>query len=123
MVLWISNLFVVLYLPYLAIWAGGGPWANDASYVQGDWFGYGFLPALVATIVFAGYLLTWGWLASLVDYRLRDGLLFLIPIYGWIFIATILYRLCAYQVRDWPPAPEHRVPGRLEARFRRLIAW
>jgi len=121
-VLFVANLFLILYAPYVAIWVGGGPWVNNASFIIWDWNGYGLLPTVVGTIVWGAYLVAWAQVATLVAFRRRDALLWLIPIIGLVFTARILYRLCAYQVKDWPPAPEVYAVGPIEARLRLLGA-
>ena len=46
-----------------------------------------------------------------VAYRKRDGLLFLIPVYGFVFGCKICWRLAALPHRDWPPRPTPRPTG------------
>ncbi|GAA0379987.1 hypothetical protein Acor_01460 [Acrocarpospora corrugata] len=46
-------------------------------------------------------------LARRVSYRARDGLMYLIPIYGaLVFAPTVFWRVVHLPLRDWPPRPE-----------------
>ncbi|GAA1019753.1 hypothetical protein Aple_060960 [Acrocarpospora pleiomorpha] len=58
-----------------------------------------------------------GALARLVSYRARDGLMYLIPVYGpFIFAPTILWRVAYLPRRDWQPRP-----GEIDMALREVV--
>jgi hypothetical protein len=120
-VLWVATFTLQYFGGYVFAWLGGAPWENNLTFYgdESPWT-YGVLPGITTGVGAVLYVVMWGWLASLVDYRWRDGLLVLVPVVEFFFVAKWIYRLVGFRARDWQPAPTAYPISRAEALLRRL---
>lgn len=83
----------------------GSAYPTQAEYEQAS--NTATLVAYVA--IFPLYLLFFAAMAPKVSYRRRDAFFLVVPVWGYVFTARVLWRLTALADRPWPHRPEEWV--------------